>query len=73
MILFGCLCVCLVLLGLALTRPAAKALEVLRLRLFGVPARVPARPGRRAPKRPVAFAPWHGSVPPPRIVSRSGP
>ena len=73
MILFGCLCLCLVLIGLAFRRQAGTALSVLRLRLFGVPARVPARPVRPAPSRPVAVHPWHGAVPPPRIVSRSGP
>jgi hypothetical protein len=73
MILFGCLCLCLVLIGLAFHRQAGTALLVLRLRLFGVPARAPARPLRPAPNRPVAVPPWHGAVPPPRIVSRSGP
>jgi hypothetical protein len=74
MILFGCLFVCLVLFGLAVRRPAGTALTALKLRLYGVPVRVPAGVARRrAPKRPVAFAPWHGSVPPPRIASRAGP
>src|SRR5262249_5933848 len=64
MILFGCLCLCLVLIGLAFRRQVGTALWDLRLRLFGVPVRAPARPVRPAPSRPVAV-PWHGSVPPP--------
>jgi hypothetical protein len=72
MILIGCLCVCLVLVGLAFRRPLGTALEELRLRLFGVPARVPNRPARLVPARPVAFPDRLGSVPPPR-TTRAGP
>lgn len=72
MILFGCLCLCLVLVWLAVGRPAGTALASARLRLFGAPVRVPTRRGRLAPIRRVA-SPSLGAVPPPRIVSRSGP
>lgn len=72
MILFGCLCFCLVLALLAFSRQLGSALEGLRLRLFGVPVRVPARPAQLLPDRPVASVPWRGSIPPVRF-KRAGP
>jgi hypothetical protein len=75
MILLGSLCICLVLVGLAFRRQLRTALEGLRLRLFGVPVRVPSRPVRPLPPRPVAAPSRPGSLslPPPRFINRAGP
>jgi hypothetical protein len=74
MILFWCVCVCLVLGKLAFRHEIRAALEGLRLMLFGVPVRVPfRRQVLPVPDRPVAFPSRLGSVPPPRVRTRGGP
>jgi hypothetical protein len=72
MILFGCLSLCLVLALLALYSHKGTALEALRLRLFGVPVRVPARPAHLLTARLVATKSRPGSLPPFRF-KRAGP
>jgi hypothetical protein len=72
MILFWCVFVSLVLGGWAIRKQAAAALAAGRLRLFGVPVRVPARPAPRAARRPAALPSQWGAVPPPRVVTRPG-
>jgi hypothetical protein len=71
MILFVCLCLCLVLAGLAFRQPIQAALEDIRLALFGVRVRVPSRPASPRLERPsVPFR--HGIFPPARAETRAG-
>jgi hypothetical protein len=72
MILLWCLFVSLVLGGWVLHKQAVAALAALRLRLFGVPVRVPARPAARVRRRRAALPSQWGQVPPPRVVTRPG-
>jgi hypothetical protein len=73
MILFWCLCVSLVLGGLALRREVRAALEDLRLHLFGVRVRVRRVPTGPAPRRRASPPSRHDFCPPPRVVGRAGP
>jgi len=72
MILLWSVLVSLVLVGWVFRKQAAAALAAVRLRLFGVPVRVPARPAPRAGRRPAALPTQWGHVPPPRVVTRPG-
>jgi hypothetical protein len=71
MIPFWCVFVSLVLGGWAIRKQAAAALAAVRLRLFGVPVRVPARPAPRVARRGALPSQW-GQLPPPRVVTRPG-
>jgi hypothetical protein len=73
MILLWCLCVCLLLVGLAIRPLLRDAWEGVRLHLVGERVRVPVRHVVPAPGRPVAPSSRHGSLPPPRVITRSGP
>jgi len=59
MILLVSLCLCLVLGGLAFRHQVRAAVEDLRLTLFGVRVKVPARPAHPASDRPVVAASRH--------------
>jgi hypothetical protein len=71
MILFWFLCVCLLLVGLALCTEVRAALGDLWLHCFGVRVRV-----RRLNRQTGSVAPRsppHDRLPPPRVITRSGP
>jgi hypothetical protein len=74
MILLVCLCLCLVLAGLAFRQPIQATLEDFRLALFGVRVRVPTCP-RGAPSRLVRppVPSRHDLLPPVRVSTRAGP
>jgi len=72
MILFVCLCLCLVLAGLAASQPIQAALEDIRLALFGVRVRVPSRPASFRLERPSVRV-RQGILPPVRAETRAGP
>jgi hypothetical protein len=71
MILFVCLCLCLVLAGLAMSQLIQAALEDLRLALFGVRVRVPSRPASVRLERP-SLRLRHGILPPVRVQTWAG-
>jgi hypothetical protein len=73
MTLIWLLCVCLVLAGLAVRREIAAVLNGLRLRIFGVPVRVPTPRRLPYPPRSAVPPPEHNFLPPPRVVPRAGP
>ena len=70
MMLFWCLCVCLVLGGWLLLPTLRAAAADLWLNLFGVKARVPSRSSR--PGRREAHGP-RPPLPPPQVGTRPGP
>ena len=79
MILFSCLCVSVLFIGLALDGRARAALADLWLHLFGVRVRAPSRPQAERPmaSQPVAPPSRYDFLPPPRVtthmVPRQGP
>jgi hypothetical protein len=73
MTLFWLLCVCLVLIGLAVRRDVAAVLNGLRLQVFGVRARVPSPQRLPYPPRFPVPPPAQNVLPPPRVVTRAGP
>src|SRR5262249_14966915 len=73
MILFWCLCACLVFGGLLARRPVRTALEELRLHLFGVRVRVPREQSLPAPHRPGPNPSGGEYWPAHRVVTRAGP
>jgi hypothetical protein len=70
MSLFGLLCLCLVLGGLAFRREVRAVLGDLRLRLFGVRVRVVRSGPPAAAEHPRNSPP--GFLPPPRVRTRPG-
>ncbi|HWG44008.1 MAG TPA: hypothetical protein VN688_14615 [Gemmataceae bacterium] len=71
MTLFWLLCVCLLLVGLAVCPQVRAALEDLWLHWFGVRQPVP-----RSSERPIPVpprSPPHDRLPPFRVITRAGP